>query len=90
MNCIRYADDTVLIADTNQKLQEMITALDEECRKRRLRINFAKTEVMRSTKRRGRVSVEVDLHQRRAKQVDPLSTLDARLGRVPIGIRNLS
>ena len=53
MPCIRYFDDTVLIADTNQKLQELTTALDEECKRRGLRINFAKIEVMRFTKRMG-------------------------------------
>ena len=62
VNCIKYADDTVLIADTNQKLQELTTALDEQCRRRGLRIDFSKTEVTGNIKRRGRVDVEVDLY----------------------------
>ena len=53
VNYIRYANHTVLMADTNQKLQELTTALDEECKRRGLRINFAKIEVMRFTKRMG-------------------------------------
>ena len=80
VNCIRYADDTVLIADTNQKLQELTTALDEGCRRRGLKINFAKTEVMGITKRRGRVDVEVDLHQRRVRQVDTFKYLGCTVG----------
>ena len=80
VSCIRYADDTVLIADTNQKLQELTTALDEECRRKGLRINFAKTEVMGITKRRGRVDVEVNLQQRRVKQVDTFKYLGCTVG----------
>ena len=29
VNCIRYADDTVLIADSKEKLQELTTTLDD-------------------------------------------------------------
>ena len=53
----------------------MTTALDDECRRRGLRINFAKTEVMEITKRRGRVDVQVDQRQRRVKQVDTIRNL---------------
>ena len=69
MNCIRYAHDTVLIANTNQKLQELTTALDEEFTRRGLRINFAKTQVIGITKTTGRVDVEVELHQRKVKKL---------------------
>ena len=69
MNCIRYADDTVLIADHNEKLQELTTALDVACERRGLRINFSKTEVMGITKRREGIDVEISLYDRRVKQV---------------------
>ena len=50
-NIIRYADDTVLLADTEERLQELIDRLDEECRAIGLKINIGKTEVMWVTKR---------------------------------------
>ena len=74
VNCIKNADYTVLIAVTNPNLQEFTTVIDEECRKG-LRINFANTEVMGITNRRGRVDVQVDLRQRRVKQVDTIKNL---------------
>ena len=58
----------------------MTTALDEACRRKGLRINFAKTEVMGITKRRGRVDVEVDLQERRVKQVETFKYLGCTVG----------
>ena len=52
MNIIRYADDKVLIADTEEKLQRLVDRLDEECRGVGLKINIDKTEVMGVTKRK--------------------------------------
>ena len=75
INCIRYADDTVLIADSNEKLQELITTLDEECERKGLRINFGKTEVMGITKRRERIDVQIRLHDKRVKQVTTFNYL---------------
>ena len=80
VNCIRRADDAVLIADTNQNLQELTPALDEANRTTGLRISFANTNVWVITKRRGRVDVEVDLHQRRVKQVDIFKYLGCTVG----------
>ena len=36
MNCIRYADDTVLIAVTSEKLQKLKKTLDGEYRREAL------------------------------------------------------
>ena len=55
--------------DSIRNMEELITALDEECRRRGLRTSFAKTEVIGIIKRRGREDVKVDLQQRRVKQV---------------------
>ena len=46
INNLRYADDTVLVADTKDKLQALVNALGEACSSRGLKINFNKTEVM--------------------------------------------
>ena len=42
INNIRYADDTVLLADTEERLQELIDRLDEEGRAIGLKINIGK------------------------------------------------
>ena len=50
VNCIRYADDTVLIADSEEKLQRLVAALETACTEKGLKINFNKTETMGVTK----------------------------------------
>lgn len=66
---IRYADDTVLIADTEEKLQRLVDRLDVECRGVGLRINIGKTEVMGMTKREERLRVNVNVGGQAVKQV---------------------
>ena len=46
MNNIRYADDTVLIADNENELQEMLDTVVRESEKKGLSLNKKKTEVM--------------------------------------------
>ena len=46
INNIRYADDTVLIADSTQNLQQLLTSLQSESQKRGLTINKKKTKIM--------------------------------------------
>ena len=46
MNNIRYADDTVLIADNEKELQEMLDTVVRESEKKGLSLNKKKTEVM--------------------------------------------
>ena len=46
MNNIIYADDTVLIADNENELQEMLDTVVRESEKKGLYLNKKKTEVM--------------------------------------------
>jgi len=48
---IRYADDTVLLADNTHDLQELITSLQQESEKRGLFINKKKTKIMVMSKK---------------------------------------
>lgn len=57
MNNLQYADDTVVIADSEEKLQRLIEKLGEACERRGLKINIRKTEVMGITKRQERIEV---------------------------------
>ena len=45
-NNIRYAGDTVLIADTEENTMRLVSSLNEECRRDGLKINIEKAEVM--------------------------------------------
>ena len=69
---IRYADDTVLIADTQEKLQELVNALKGACEERGMEINVGpgKTEVMGLTKRNEDLNVNVTLDGRTIPQVE--------------------
>ena len=64
VNCIRYADDTVLVADSQEKLQRLVTALEIACTEKGLKINFNKTETMGVTKSKNRINVRIMLDQK--------------------------
>ena len=69
INNIRYADDMVVMAETEEGLQALMNKLEEECRNVGLRININKTEVMGVTKRRERLPVSITLAGETMKQV---------------------
>ncbi|GFO01374.1 retrovirus-related pol polyprotein from type-1 retrotransposable element r2 [Plakobranchus ocellatus] len=46
INNLRYADDTMLIAENKEDLQKLINIVEEESRKKGLELNSKKTEVM--------------------------------------------
>ncbi|GFO09438.1 retrovirus-related pol polyprotein from type-1 retrotransposable element r2 [Plakobranchus ocellatus] len=45
INNLRYADDTVLIAENKEDLQKLLNIVEEESRKKGLELNSRKTEV---------------------------------------------
>ena len=59
VNNIRYADDTVLISDSEEKLQRLVDVLSEECRSFGSSVNMTKTKVMGLTKRKEQLDVNV-------------------------------
>ena len=61
---IRYADNTLLIADTEDKLRRIVEVLNIECKRYGLKINIAKTEVMRLSKRVGQLPVKISLENK--------------------------
>ena len=69
MNNIRFADDTVLIADTEEKLQRLVDGLNEGCERYGLKINTGKTEVMGVTKRSVQIPVDISVGGGTLKQV---------------------
>ena len=51
INSIRYADDTVLIADSVKKLQSLVSSVNTASEEKGLKINKEKTECMVVSKR---------------------------------------
>ena len=79
INNIRYADDTVLVADSPEKLQLLINALEVAGLEKGIKINFGKTKTMGITKKRQRLVVDVSLQQRRIEQVDKFTYLGSSI-----------
>ena len=70
INNIRYADDTVLVADSEEKLQVMLDEIREESERRGLNINVKKTESMVISKRSPVPRVNLRCGNQTVKQVD--------------------
>ena len=69
INNIRHADETVLIADSDENLHWLVDGLGEECRRYGLSVNKHKTQVMGLTKRREQLVVSFNLEGRRLEKV---------------------
>ena len=75
VNNLRYADDTVLVADSEENLQMMVNTLNEACTLKKLKINTKKTEVMGIMKGEQKLMVNIQLENRRIKQVENFTYL---------------
>ena len=62
INNKRYADDTVLVADSEENLQGLLNVLNEVNERKDLKINKSKTEVMviSRTVRNPRVNIRIE------------------------------
>ena len=70
INNIRFADDTVLVADTEEKLQVMLDEIREESERRGLNINVKKTESMVISKQSPVPRINLRCGNQIVKQVD--------------------
>ena len=75
MNNLRYADDTVLISDSRDQLQEILDKVVEESAKRGLSINCKKTECMVVSKKLDVPDCQLTVGEREIKQVEKFSYL---------------
>ena len=48
INSLRYADDTTLMADSEEKLKSLLMKVEEECEEACLKLNVQKTKIMAS------------------------------------------
>ena len=49
INNLRYADDTILIAEREEELKSLLMKVKEESEKAGLKLNIQKTKIMAST-----------------------------------------
>ena len=75
MNNIRYADDTVLIADNEKELQEMLDTVVRESEKKGLSLNKKKTEVMVISKKNCMPACNIVMNGTVLKQVHKFNYL---------------
>ena len=69
INNIRYADDTVLIADTKEKLQKLLDEVNRESERYGLKINIKKTETLVVTKSDTVPTCNITINNTAIKQV---------------------
>ena len=79
LNNIRYADDTVLVADTPEKLQALLNVVKRESERMGLNINIKKTEVMVASKKIDPPNCNLYIDNTRIKQVDRFVYLGSTL-----------
>ena len=49
INNLRYADDTTLMAESQEELKSLLIKVKEECEKAGLELNIQKTKIMASS-----------------------------------------
>ena len=69
VNNLRYADDTVLLADCEEDLQSLVSTIKEESRKYGLEINKKKTQTMIITKDTEVPAVNIEIEGKILEQV---------------------
>ena len=75
INNLRYADDTVLIAEDEASLQDFVTAVKDESEKCGLLMNIKKTKVMLLTKDTKEKKVSIYIDHKEVEQVQSFTYL---------------
>ena len=50
LNKLLFADDAVFVADSEEKLCQLVTEFGRTCERRKLKVNVGKSKVMRCTR----------------------------------------
>ena len=75
LNQLLFADDTVFVADSEEKLQRLVTEFGRVCERRKLRINVGKSKVMRCSRDMNGVGMSVELNGEVLEQVNEFKYL---------------
>ncbi|XP_068229349.1 uncharacterized protein [Palaemon carinicauda] len=69
-NQLLFADDTILVTDSEEKLGRLVTEFGRVCERRKLRINVGQSMVMRCTRRENGARLIVMLNGELLEKVD--------------------
>ncbi|GFO12710.1 endonuclease-reverse transcriptase [Plakobranchus ocellatus] len=72
---LRYADDTVLIAENKEDLQKLLNIVEEESRKKGLEMNSKKTEVMVISRKQESPKCDIFINKVKLKQTEKFKYL---------------
>ena len=75
MNQLLFADDTVVVADSEEKLCQLVTEFGRVCERRKLRVNVGKSKVMKCTRNGDGARLNVMLNGEVLEEVDQFKYL---------------
>ena len=75
LNQLLFADDTVVVADSERKLCQLVTEFGRVCERRKLRVNVDKSKVMRCTRSEDGARLNVMLNGEALEEVDQFKYL---------------
>ncbi|GFR85200.1 retrovirus-related Pol polyprotein LINE-1 [Elysia marginata] len=79
INKLRYADDTVLTADSEEKLQELLNKVVEESKNKGLKLNSKKTESMIITRKTSIPKCKIKIEENTIKQANSFKYLGTQI-----------
>ena len=77
MNQLLYADDTVLIDDSKENLQHLLSEFGRVCERRKLKVNVEKSKVMMCSRREDRANLNLSLNGKILEEVHSFKYLGA-------------
>ncbi|GFO49889.1 RNA-directed DNA polymerase from mobile element jockey [Plakobranchus ocellatus] len=75
INNLRYADDKVLIAENKEDLQKLLNIVEEESRKKGLKLNSKKTEVIVTSRKQESPKCDIFINKVKLKQTEKFKYL---------------
>ena len=79
LNQVLFADDTALVADSEEGLQQLVTEFGRVCNRRKLKVNVGKSKVMRCTKTRNGVGLQINLEGEGLEEVESFKYLGSQM-----------
>ena len=75
LNQLLFADDTVVVADSERKLCQLVTEFGRVYERRKLRVNVVKSKVMRCTRNEDDARLNVMLNEEALEELDQFKYL---------------
>ena len=90
INQLLFADNTVVVADSEKKLRQLVSEFGKVCKRRKLRVNVGTSKVMRCTRKGNGAKLNVMLESEALEEVDQfkyLGSVIAANGEVEADVR---